>query len=349
MSENPSSAVDISVVISTYNRCDLLPKALESLLAQEAEGVSYEVIIVDNNSTDETRAVIEGFIARGHSNLRYIFEDKQGVSHGRNAGIANASGQIISFTDDDVRVAPDWVATIKRVFDEHPEVDYIGGKVLPQWETEPPSWLIPRHWSPLALQDYGDVPFYVNSDRLVCLISANLSCRRSVFERIGGFAVHLQRVKNGIGSLEDHEFMVRFCQSGGQALYEPSIIITADVQAERTTKDYHRRWHTGHGHYYSMMREEAMEASSAKLFDVPAHLYKQAIENTFGWLKHSLSGNQAEAFWHEIRLRFFAGFFRTRRKDFRAAGGRSTVREVASFVRSVRGGKAAPQSAPKQG
>src|SRR5437764_2935160 len=123
--------LDISVVIGTYNRCEMLPAALSSVLAQNAGGVNYELIAVDNNSTDKTREVVESFIARGHANLRYIFEGKQGISHARNAGIAAARAPIIAFMDDDVRAPSNWLISIKRAFDEHPEVDFVGGKVLP--------------------------------------------------------------------------------------------------------------------------------------------------------------------------------------------------------------------------
>ena len=125
---------DVSVVICTYNRCDLLPPALESVVEQSAAGVGYEVIVVDNNSTDGTRRVVEAMIARrGHANLRYVFEGEQGLSHARNAGVRAARARVVAFTDDDVRAAPDWVASIKRAFDEHPEAAYVGGKVLPLW------------------------------------------------------------------------------------------------------------------------------------------------------------------------------------------------------------------------
>ena len=104
--------LDVTVIIATYNRADMLPGALESVLAQEADGVRYEVIVVDNNSPDQTREVVESFIARGHRNLRYLFEGRQGVAYARNTALAHASAPIIAFTDDDVRVSPDWVAMI---------------------------------------------------------------------------------------------------------------------------------------------------------------------------------------------------------------------------------------------
>src|ERR1044071_7412174 len=114
---------EITVIISTYNRSDMLAGAIESVLEQDSEGVRYEVIVVDNNSTDKTREVVEGYIERGQENLRYVFEAKQGVSYARNTGIGEARAEIIAFADDDVRVTKDWVARIKRAFDLHPEID----------------------------------------------------------------------------------------------------------------------------------------------------------------------------------------------------------------------------------
>jgi glycosyltransferase involved in cell wall biosynthesis len=327
--------LDISVIISTYNRCDMLPGALESVLAQQAEGVNYEVIIVDNNSSDKTREVVESFVARGETNVRYVFEGKQGLSHARNAGVSNAQAPIIAFTDDDVRAARNWVVAIKRAFDEHPEVDFVGGKVLPQWVSAPPSWLTSTHWAPLALADYGEESIYVGAENPICLVGANVAFRREVFEQIGLFKPDLQRVKDGVGSLEDHEFLIRIWSTGRRGMYVPGIVMSAEVQDERMTKEYHRRWHTGHGHFYALMRAEDMEQGDTRLFDVPAHLYRQALKNTTGWLKQSLRANDELAFEHETGLRFFFGFFRQRRKDLHATGSRNTAHEIARFLQSL--------------
>jgi glycosyltransferase involved in cell wall biosynthesis len=326
---------DISVIISTYNRCDMLPGALESVLAQQAAGVNYEVIIVDNNSSDKTREVVESFIARGETNVRYVFEDKQGLSHARNAGISQARAPIIAFTDDDVRADRDWVVAIKRAFDEHPEVAFVGGKVLPQWLSAPPSWLTPTHWAPLALADYGEESIYVGAENPICLVGANVAFRREVFEQIGLFKLDLQRVKDGVGSMEDHEFLLRIWSTGRRGMYVPDIVMSAEVQDERLTKEYHRRWHTGHGHFYALMRAEDMEQGNTRLFDVPAHLYRQALKNTIGWLKQSLRANDELAFEHETGLRFFGGFFRQRRKDLYATGSRNAAHEIARFLQSL--------------
>jgi glycosyltransferase involved in cell wall biosynthesis len=330
-----SEQFDISVIIATYNRASMLPEALESILGQEASGVRYEIIVVDNNSPDNTREVVESYIKRGHSNLRYLFEGKQGVAHARNTAIAEAKAPVLAFTDDDVRARPDWVASIVRSMDEHPEAACIGGKVLPRWPVEPPSWLTWENWSPLALTDYGEKSFYTNNEYQRCLVTANLSIRREVFDHVGLFSPECQRVKDGIGSTEDHELQIRLWRTGRQGMYDPSLVVTADVQAERMQKSYHRRWHTGHGRFHAVMRLEDLEKSRARLFDVPAHLYRQALIDAASWLKHRLMGRGMKAFEMENKVRFFLGFYRERRKSFRAARQHGLAREFVSFVRDL--------------
>ena len=115
----------------------------------------------------------------------------------------------------------------------------------------------------------------------------------------------------------------------------PGIVVSAEVQTDRMTKEYHRRWHTGHGHFYALMRAEDIEHGDARLFDVPAHLYRQALANSLGWLKQSVLANEELAFKHETELRFLRGFFRQRRKEFKTANRRSTAREVALWIASI--------------
>ena len=317
----PMHELDVSVNICTYNRCGMLSEALESVLAQEIhDGGRYEVIVVDNNSTDETRQVVESFVARGHENLRYVFEGRQGLSYARNAAVSAARSPILAFTDDDVRVKPDWVATIKRMLDNHPEVDCVGGKVLPHWTFAPPSWLTSEQWAPLALVDYGDQPFYVNAGHQLCLITANMAIRRDALERIGGFQPALQRIQNRVGSMEDHELLVRLWKTDRQGLYTPELVVTAGVASDRLSKKYHRRWRMGHGYFHAMARLEEMERSQrGRLFDVPAHMYRRAALDVLGWLGGLARGNLTRAFAYEVRLWFFAGFFSRRYQDFMEA------------------------------
>lgn len=307
----------VSVVISTYNRGALLESALRSVLAQQEPATPlFELIAVDNNSADGTREIIE-HVAAMDERVRYVFEPRQGLSYARNAGILAARAPFIAFTDDDVRAEADWVAAVVRAFDEHPDADVVGGRVLPLWPSAAPAWLTGDHWAPLALVDHGEAPIAITSSRPIALIGANVAFRRGVFDAVGLFGTDFQRVKDGIGSLEDHEFLLRLMRTGRHGVYDPRIVVHAEIQPNRMERAYHRRWHTGHGHFHALLRSEQMESTSlGRLFGVPAHLYRQALGDVFGWARATMAGRRSAAFHHEVRLRFFCGFFQTRGREF---------------------------------
>jgi GT2 family glycosyltransferase len=306
----------LSVIMSTYNRGELLYDAVRSVLAQRPTITPpFELIVVDNNSNDGTREIVQRF-ADVDARVRYVFESQQGLAYARNAGIRKAHAPLIAFTDDDVRADRDWVASIVRAFREHGEAYMVGGPVLPLWPAVPPEWLTRDHWAPLALVDYGKTPVSVTAENPICLVGANLSFRRSVFDTVGLFASDFQRVKDAIGSVEDHEFLLRFLRLGLTGIYDPRVVLHAEVQPNRLTRAYHRRWHTGHGHFHALLRSEHMEQTGwGTAFGVPAHLYRQALGDLLGWLRSQSMGEAARAFYHEVRLRFFSGFFGTRCRE----------------------------------
>jgi glycosyltransferase involved in cell wall biosynthesis len=309
--------MDVSIVISTYNRCELLAGALRALLSQTPADIAYEILVVDNNSTDRTRPLVQGMATQNAGRIKYLFEAKQGLSYGRNAGIAAAEAPIIAFTDDDVRVAADWVWHIKAGFEENPDIDFLGGRVVPRWPAEPPPWLTKANWSPLALLDYGDHPFYVDSGKQLCLIGANFAFRRRAFEKVGLFKTDFQRIKDGIGSLEDHEILLRLWQVGSRGLYLPELVATAEIEPNRMEKQYHRRWHASHGRFYAALHSEEVERSKlGKFFGVPAHFYRQALNDLGGWIGARVRRQPAEAFTREVGLLYFSGFARRRWREF---------------------------------
>jgi glycosyltransferase involved in cell wall biosynthesis len=309
--------VDASVIICTHNRSAKLRQALGHLLAQKTDRLLAEIIVVDNNSTDDTAEVVREAAAGAQLEIRYSFQAAQGISFARNTGWGLARGSVVAFTDDDVRVEPDWLRQIVTAFSEHPDIDCVGGKVLPEWPARQPAWLTREHWTPLAILDYGDAPIVFDASDPRCLIGANVAFRRDLFQQIGGFSPAVQRVKDGIGSIEDHEFLIRLWNSGRRALYLPQMVVVAPVDLPRMEKGYHRRWHYGHGHFYAVMRAPSVERSSAGRFlDVPAHLYRQCLSDLVRWSRGVLRGRFDEAFAYEARLHFFRGFFETRRRDY---------------------------------
>ena len=333
-----SDHVDISVVISTYNRCAMLPAAIESILQQNAPEVIYEVIIVDNNSTDDTRRVVESFIRQGHQNVRYVFEAKQGPSHGRNAGIANARGRIVAFTDDDVRPATDWLSNIKRAFDSNPDVECVGGKILPRWPTDPPAWLTSDHWGPLAIADYGNSIIFSAPNTPICWSTSNISFRSAVFDRIGGFSGAFMRC-------QDRELMCRFMRDGGRMMYVPDVVVTADVIAERLTKAYHRTWHMTTGKYHALMRlyermgpdgrilAEPLE--TVRLFGAPAFLYRESINECGHWLLEIIRRRESLSFKHQNRVRYLLAYIKESYRREHASQKGTRLVEVLRFVKAM--------------
>jgi glycosyltransferase involved in cell wall biosynthesis len=304
---------DISVVVCTYNRAALLTRAVESLFAQTTDGTQFEILVVDNNSNDNTRAVVESLQTGAPVPLRYIFEARQGNAYARNTGVEEAQAPIVAFIDDDVVAASTWVSAIKSGFDRYPQLSFIGGKVLPLWESDPPRWLTREHWAPLALLDYGDKEEEIAGHMPLGLLTANIAFKKEVFAEVGRFSPSLQRVKDRIGSMEDTEFLMRACRSGKMGRYLPDLVTWGSIDPERLTKAYHRRWHTGQGHFYGVMNDPEWERSSFRLAGVPGHLYRESARNAMTWLMRILSGKRDEAFVNECRLRFFRGFLNQRR------------------------------------
>jgi glucosyl-dolichyl phosphate glucuronosyltransferase len=304
----------VTVILSTFNRASLLGPAIERLLKHASSSTPFELVVVDNNSTDGTRDVIHRHMPAAAGRLRYVFEGRQGLSHARNAGIRAARADIVAFTDDDVRVGDDWVGVIKATFDEHPDVDCVGGRTLPVWPSPPPEWLTRQHWvGPLALQDYGEAPFIVEAQRALCLAGANFAFRKRVFERIGVFSPDFPRS-------QDTELMIRFWLSGARALYVPEMVAYAAVQPERLSKSYHRQWHFNVGRSNARMAFEERTTSRGglrarlpgvqRVLGVPVFAIRQLGAQCALWMLHWACRRRAEAFWHEVQARAILGYMR---------------------------------------
>jgi glycosyltransferase involved in cell wall biosynthesis len=299
----------LSIILPTYNRAASLQRAIQALLRQDAPARAYEIVVVDNNSVDGTATLLA---AIDDPRLRTVRESRQGLSFARNAGIAAARGDIIAFTDDDVEVAPDWVSTILSTLDARPDVDGVGGRVLPAWERARPSWLTRSHWAPLALQDHGDQKRVFDRHRPVGLIGANVALRRGALDRTGRFSTGVQRVGEGVGSTEDHDLLARLYAAGGRMLYTPRMLVLARIQPDRCERDYHRRWHQGHGRFHALMRLPETEASRFRVLGVPAHLLRAALRDAVAWTMSWIRRKTDAAFDAELRLRFFLGYVAAR-------------------------------------
>jgi len=303
---------DVSVVVPTFNRAGRLMRLIDALARQDAPGIAFEVLVVDNASSDAT-AILVGAAAKRDPRIVYIHEPRQGASHARNAGIARATGDIVAFVDDDVVPARDWVRALKNVFDAHPEVDCVGGRVEGAWPTYVPRWVTRRNTAPLALQTTR-VREFDAAHASGCLITANFACRRSVFADVGGFSPAFARD-------EDREFNLRMWRAGKRGLYTDEARVTAEIDPERLTKPYYRRWFetTGTNHARLQYREIidrdgrlVPPMAGRRIMGAPAFVYRECLGECGRWLWSALRARRADAFYYECRVRYLLRYIRTR-------------------------------------
>jgi GT2 family glycosyltransferase len=316
-----------------------LSGTLEAVLSQDTDPSEYEVIVVDNNSTDRTKELVESFVARGHGHLRYAFERQQGVSYGRNAGIMMARAPVVAFTDDDVVVTSNWIASIRKAFDANPGVDYVTGKMLPMYDAPQPAWLTQDNAGPCVLRDRGDEPAYSTPG---CFFpgwaTANIAFRREVFDRIGGFSGDFPRG-------QDLEFIVRLWRVNGRGMYSPDVVVRHHIPAERMTKAYHRMWHTREGDIRSRIRfREIFDADgriireapeSPTLFGVPAFIYRDLMVESSSWLAAIARRDEGLMFQHECRIRQTVSYLRTRFREHARERQHARATEFLAFVRAL--------------
>jgi len=293
---------DVSVVVPTRNRAQLLRAALTSLLAQRESGVRYEVLVVDNNSTDDTKETVAAVSDGGK--IRYLFEPRKGPSYARNRGVEESTAPIVAFADDDVRVSDSWVEQVYSILHRRADVDCVGGKVLPEWPQEPPAWVTRSHWGPLALADYGPTPIHIDSEHPLCLLTANMAARRAAIMSVGGFDPRYLRC-------QDHELQIRLWQAGHKGLYEPELVVTSPVDVERLTKAYVRHWYRQSARYQAKMPVRALfdlPGDGQMILNVPRFLYRSLAEELARWTVDSVRRESTNAFLHETRVHHLATY-----------------------------------------
>lgn len=294
--------MDASIVVCTYNRAESLRDTLRALQALRSRpGRSWEVVVVDNNSKDHTKAVVEE-AQRGWPLLRYEFEGAQGLSHARNHGIGCARGEVILFTDDDVLPEPEWLETTLAGLETH-GADACGGFIAPLWETPPPPWLTERFYGFLAVRTDRTDDHPVTPDTPPPF-GANMAFRRQVFDRVGLFDTSRGRKGAVLASGEDGEMFERILAAGMKVVFLGGSRVHHKVESFRTTKRYLRRWRVQTSRNIAQSRGVT---GSRRIGNVPLYLFPQlaraAVRTLWGWT----SLPQDEAFQREIVLCHFVG------------------------------------------
>ena len=256
----------ISVIIPTRNRAEYLQYLLESLLVQSCNKKMFDILIVDNGSTDGTADMVKRYLQRDQPpRMRYFFASKPGLHVGRHVGATHAEGEILCFLDDDVIVSPVWLGAVYLAFQE-PNVALVGGKILPRWNSNVPDWInlfrvsLPQYdgWTiwQLSLLDLGNVSKTIPAQYVY---GANFSIRKSVLFECRGF--------HPDGMPQE---LIRYRGDGESALalsieakgyhvwYKPEAVVYHQIPPERLTVDYfcQRAFNQGVSDSYTEMRRQ---------------------------------------------------------------------------------------------
>jgi glycosyltransferase involved in cell wall biosynthesis len=298
------TGLKVTAILCTYNRCGTLAVTLEGLAASQLPpSVTWEVLIVDNNSTDRTREVAEDFCLRYSGLFRYIFEPRSGKPNAANTGIKNARGEVLAFVDDDVTVDVDWLHNITASLFNGKWVG-AGGRTLPARAFTAPGWFSDKEMGGVVYGrfDFGDQPC-----ELRCApYGANMAFRKEMFDKYGGFRTDLGPGPDpGIPRAnEDTEFGRRLMEAGEHLRYEPKAVLLHPVDLDRLNQKYFLAW------WFDFGRASVLEIKKRPVWGVRREymsMLKHLILLPAEGLQWMLSFNPQKSFRHKCSVWRIAG------------------------------------------
>ncbi|MEZ5843442.1 MAG: glycosyltransferase [Hyphomicrobiaceae bacterium] len=292
--------LSLDVVVPTYNRVQLLERTLASLAkAERPDGLHVGIIVVDNNSSDGTRALVERW-QRRLSGLRYLFEPKQGRSHALNAGIIESRADLIGMIDDDEEVDDRWFIEIAHAFADE-TLDFLGGPCLPNWGgIEAPAWLPRSHGGLIGWIVPSEHDFEYGPDNHAYMVGGNAVVRRRLYDTAGLYHTGLGRTGAGANGGEDLEFFGRLMAAGARGRYRAGLIIHHHIPMARLDRRFFRKrsfWDGVSIGFVSRTQPEPVP----HIFGIPRYFIRSAVEGMLRRISmksHSISDRFAD----ELRL-----------------------------------------------
>lgn len=292
----------LSIVICSYNRASYIGDALTSLYEQSSGLTSFETIIVDNNSTDNTNQVFQDWRATHPlGNFTYTTEKQQGASYARNTGAKLANGTWLCFMDDDAVATEHYVKNIIRHIQDQPFAVGFGGRIIPKYIPSEPKWMSHYVSSLVGNFDYAPVACAFENGKYP--LESNMIVKKNVYEQIGGFNTSLPGV---VGTLriggEGKELFYKIMDLGHKIYYDPSICVHHVVEVKKLTSEYMYRVASGIGRG-EKARTKAISQQSY-LMKIAEYLFKLAASIILG-CKYALQGSPAKT-WPVIQFRIDA-------------------------------------------
>jgi glycosyltransferase involved in cell wall biosynthesis len=267
----------VTVAVITYNRSRYLREALVGLVRQDYPSDSWELLVIDNNSTDKTRDVVSSFMASNPAPRR-ILETRPGLDFGRNRAVEEARGEVIALVDDDILVEPDWLGQLVAPFSSQDShlIGVVGGEVVPMFPDGIPAWLEGAH-RPLAFRpDAGPLP----SDQGP--MGANFAFPKWVFARFGTFDTTLDRRGSCLFGGGDSDMIRRVRGAGLEAWFVPGAKVLHQIPAARLTLRYAMR--------------HAFDSARSRVFD-GVRLLRDSGRSAFPFLASRALGNVGKLAW----------------------------------------------------
>ena len=302
--------IKLTIIIPTFNRASSLEKTLSSVTsAPIPPDLEVEVIVVDNNSTDNTRAIVERMRPEFHViKLDYEFEPRQGRSYAVNTGIRKASGDLISMIDDDEQIDTSWFAELRNIFKSRwEELDFASGKILPILESEPPPWIGPIKHGPLVWRDFGDEEWKFDRNTPIVL-GAHGIFKKSVFDKTGLYSESLGVKGKGMLGGEDEVFYDQLMENNFRGLYHPKLIVHHNLPARRMTESYYRNWLIGVGRSRRIADVNYKKIDGPRIFGVPRWMFRSAGQGILKRAKYTFRRNKEEALVAENQPLVLLGF-----------------------------------------
>ena len=296
-----SQPTSIDIIVPTFNRSSLLQRTLASIQsAVRPAGLDLGIIVVDNNSTDDTRAVVEAWMDRYDGRLRYLFAAKQGRSPALNAGICASRAELIGMIDDDEEIDGQWLTEIERHFAD-PALDFLGGPCLPNWgELTAPDWLPLTHGGLIGWIVPAEHDFDYAADNPAYMVGGNAIVRRHLFDKVGLYHTGLGRTGKNANGGEDLEFFGRLIATGAKGRYASQMIIYHHIPLERLDRGFFRKRSFWDGVSIGFVSRSQREPVP-HIAGIPRYFVRMAGEGALRRLSMKACA-QAERFAGELRL-----------------------------------------------
>lgn len=242
--------IQISVIIGTYNRPLLLKKAILSLISQSLDHKYYEIVIVENSESVESKKIIESLkIEYGNHNINYIHENYPGLAHARNAGIKKSKGMYIAFLDDDAYVKEDYLERVyKKISKQGKEVFAIGGQIVPYFQSPKPDWFNDKY----ETDNKGDKERYLSNNE--SFSGSNMIWRKEILSKFGGFDENVGMKSNILSVGEETELfrnITKYEKRNNIFRYYPDLKIYHLIPPEKMMVIYRlKRWFINGMYYY---------------------------------------------------------------------------------------------------